>query len=137
MRIQRSKTDQDGTGQTVPVLDGPGLSVKAAVSDWMAAAGIDSKPLLRRLIKGGTVTPDSLTDRSVANIIKVRAEQAGLDAGRFSGHSLRAGFLTSAAANRADLWKMAELARHRKIQTLRTYVREAQAFQGHAGAAFM
>lgn len=137
VRIQRSKTDQDGAGQTVPVLDGPRLSVKAAVSDWMAAAGIDSGPLFRRLIKGGTVTPDSLTDRSVANIIKERAEQAGLDANQFSGHSLRAGFLTSAAANGADLWKMAEVSRHRKIETLRTYVRQAQAFQGHAGAAFM
>jgi site-specific recombinase XerD len=137
VRVQRSKTDQDGAGQTVPVLDGPRLSVKAAVSDWMAAAGIDSGPLFRRLIKGGTVTPDSLTDRSVANIIKERAEQAGLDANRFSGHSLRAGFLTSAAANGADLWKMAEVSRHRKIETLRTYVREAQAFQGHAGSGFM
>ena len=137
VRVQRSKTDQDGAGQTVPVLDGPRLSVKAAVSDWMTAAGIDSGPLFRRLIKGGTVSPDSLTDRSVANIIKERAEQAGLDANQFSGHSLRAGFLTSAAANGADLWKMAEVSRHRKIETLRTYVRQAQAFQGHAGAAFM
>jgi site-specific recombinase XerD len=137
VRVQRSKTDQDGAGQTVPVLDGPRLSVKAAISDWMTAAGIDSGPLFRRLIKGGTVTPDSLTDRSVANIIKERAEQAGLDANQFSGHSLRAGFLTSAAANGADLWKMAEVSRHRKIETLRTYVRQAQAFQGHAGAAFM
>ena len=137
VRVQRSKTDQDGAGQTVPVLDGPRLSVKAAISDWMTAAGIESGPLFRRLIKGGTVTPDSLTDRSVANIIKERAEQAGLDATQFSGHSLRAGFLTSAAANGADLWKMAEVSRHRKIETLRTYVRQAQAFQGHAGAAFM
>jgi len=137
VRVQRSKTDQDGIGQTVPVLDGPRLSVKAAVSDWMTAAGIESGPLFRRLIKGGTVTQDSLTDRSVANIIKDRAEQAGLDANQFSGHSLRAGFLTSAAANGADLWKMAEVSRHRKIETLRTYVRQAQAFQGHAGAAFM
>jgi site-specific recombinase XerD len=137
VRLQRSKTDQDGVGQTVPVLDGPRLSVKAAISDWMTAAGIESGPLFRRLIKGGTVTPDSLTDRSVANIIKERAEQAGLDANQFSGHSLRAGFLTSAAANGADLWKMAEVSRHRKIETLRTYVRQAQAFQGHAGAAFM
>lgn len=137
VRVQRSKTDQDGAGQTVPVLDGPRLSVKAAVSDWMTAAGIESGPLFRRLIKGGTVTPDSLTDRSVANIIKERAEQAGLDATQFSGHSLRAGFLTSAAANGADLWKMAEVSRHRKIETLRTYVRQAQVFHGHAGAAFM
>jgi hypothetical protein len=54
------------------------------------------------------VTPERLTDRSVAAIIKKRAEAAGCDAAVFSGHSLRAGFVTSALHHGADIF-IAEL----------------------------
>jgi site-specific recombinase XerD len=134
--IRRSKTDQEGAGQVVPILDGPRLQIKAALHDWLAV-GVDSGPIFRRLLKGGGVTQDALTDRSVADIIKHRARLAGLDPALFSGHSLRAGFLTSAAASGASVWKMAEVSRHRKIETLRGYVRNAELFKQHAGAAFM
>lgn len=137
VQVRRSKTDQVGAGQVVPVLDGPRLAVKAALAGWLEAAGITSGPVFRSLGKGGRVNQDALTDRSVAAIVKARAEQAGLDASRFSGHSLRAGFLTAAAASGATVWKMAEVSRHRKIETLRGYVRLAEQFKDHAGAAFM
>lgn len=137
VRVRRSKTDQTGAGQVVPVLDGPRLAVKAALADWVASAGITSGPVFRSLGKGGRVNQDALTDRSVAAIVKARAEQAGLDAEKFSGHSLRAGFLTAAAASGASVWKMAEVSRHRKIETLRGYVRMAEQFKNHAGVAFM
>jgi site-specific recombinase XerD len=48
----------------------------------------------------------SPTDRSVANIVKAYATRAGFDASLFSGHSLRAGFLTSAAGKGASIFKM-------------------------------
>jgi hypothetical protein len=46
--------------------------------------------------KGGTIGA-RLSDQSVADIVKARAERVGLDPASFAGHSLRAGFLTSAA----------------------------------------
>lgn len=137
VHLSRSKTDQEGAGQVVPVLDGAKLRVKAAVADWLQAANITSGPIFRRLARGGRVLPDGLTDRSVAEIVKRRAEQAGLDADQFSGHSLRAGFLTSAAAHGASLFKMMEVSRHRKVDTVRGYVRMAEQFKDHAGSAFM
>jgi site-specific recombinase XerD len=69
--------------------------------------------------------------------VKKRAEAAGLDPTRFSGHALRAGFLTSAAEAGADMWKMADISRHRRLETLRGYVRSAEQFKQHAGSAFM
>jgi len=54
-----------------------------------------------------------LTDRSVANIVKAYAERAGFDASTFSGHSLRASFLTSAAAKGASIFKMMDVSRHK------------------------
>jgi hypothetical protein len=48
-------------------------------------------------------------------------------------HSLRAGFLT-AAKRGASIFKMMDVSRHRSIDTLRGYVRDAELFQDHAGA---
>lgn len=137
VRVAKSKTDQGAAGQVVPVLDGPRLAVKASLTAWLSAAGITAGPVFRSLGKGGRVSTNALSDRSVAAIVKARAQQAGLDASRFSGHSLRAGFLTSAAASGASVWKMAEVSRHRRIETLRTYVRSAESFTAHAGLQFM
>jgi hypothetical protein len=39
--------------------------------------------------------------------------------GGFAGHSLRSGFLTSAAARRASIFKMADQSRHRSMDTPR------------------
>ena len=137
VRLMRSKTDQEGQGQKVAVLDGPRLRVKAALDDWMRAADITEGPVFRTLGKGGRVLPRALTARSVADIVKRRAEQAGLDPVLFSGHSLRAGFLTSAATAGATVFSMMSVSRHKKVDTLAGYVRSARAFQDHAGAAFM
>jgi site-specific recombinase XerD len=141
VHLRRSKTDQDGAGQQVAVLDGARLRVKVALADWLAVAGITSGPIFRRMASdpkvGGRVMPAALTDRSVANIVKRRAEQAGLDPQLFSGHSLRAGFLTTAAASGASLFKMMDVSRHKKVDTIRGYIRQAEQFKDHAGSGFM
>ena len=57
--------------------------------------------------------------------------------GGLSSHSLRSGFLTSAAESGASIWKMADQSRHRSLDTLRGYVRRVDMFREHAGAAFL
>jgi len=90
----------------------------------------------RTAAKGGKAR-EGMTDRAVANIVKARAQTAGLDPALFSGHSLRSGFLTSEAGAGASTFKMMEVSRHKQIQTLAGYVRQADQFKQHAGAAFM
>ncbi|NDD14094.1 MAG: integrase, partial [Betaproteobacteria bacterium] len=136
VKIRRSKADQEGKGQAIAILDGVNLRAKAVLQDWLQAAGITEGLVFRSVGKGGKVR-QAMTDRAVANIIKERAEAAGLDAAQFSGHSLRSGFLTSAAGAGASAFKMLEVSRHRQIQTLAGYVRQADQFKQHAGAAFM
>jgi transposase InsO family protein len=85
----------------------------------------------------GTVRPSRLTDRSIANIVKAYAERAGFDASTFSGHSLRAGFLTSAAGKGASIFKMMDVSRHKSVDTLRGYVRDAELFKDHAGTGLL
>ena len=74
---------------------------------------------------------------TVALVVKQYAKRAGLDPRSFAGHSLRAGFLTSAAEHGASVFKMMEVSRHRSVDTLRGYVRRVDLFKEHAGAAFL
>jgi integrase len=93
--------------------------------------------IFRPIDKGGTVRTSRLTDRSVANIVKAYATAAGFDAATFSGHSLRSGFLTSAAANGASIFKMMDVSRHKSVDTLCGYVRDAELFKDHAGIGLL
>ena len=87
--------------------------------------------------KGERLRNAQLTDRSVAKIVKAHAVRVGLDPAAFAGHSLRSGFLTSAAARGASIFKMADQSRHRSMDTLRGYVRDAEIFKDHAGAGLL
>jgi hypothetical protein len=72
-----------------------------------------------------------------AKIIKAHAERVGLDHALFSGHSLRAGFLTSSAKGGASLFKMMATSRHRSADTLAGYIRDQELFKDHAGAGLL
>jgi site-specific recombinase XerD len=93
--------------------------------------------VFRPVAKGGRVLAEALSGHSAAEIVKRHAELAGLDPAAFAGHSLRAGFLTSAAEAGAGVLKMVEVSRHKSIDMLRSYVRRADLFREHAGSAFL
>jgi site-specific recombinase XerD len=135
--IRHSKTDQEGQGQEIAIPHGHSLRPVAAVRAWLTAAGITDGPIFRPILKGGRVCPEALSDRSVATIIKAHAERAGLDPAEYAGHSLRAGYLTSAAEAGANVFKMMEVSRHKSIDTLRGYVRRSDLFRDHSGASFL
>jgi site-specific recombinase XerD len=137
VRIRRSKTDQEGAGDFVSIPHGSRLRPVAGVRAWLEAAGITEGPIFRSIKKGGSVTLERLSDRSVAHVIKQRAEAAGFDPSVFSGHSLRAGFVTSALHHGADILRVMDVTRHREVSTLKTYDRRAKAFKQHAGEAFL
>jgi site-specific recombinase XerD len=135
--IRHSKTDQEGTGDFVSIPHGSRLRPVAAVKEWLEAAAIIEGPIFCSIKKGGSLTLERLSDRSVAQIVKGRAEAAGFDPNLFSGHSLRAGFVTSALHHGADILRVMDVTRHREVSTLKTYGRRAKAFTQHAGEAFL
>jgi site-specific recombinase XerD len=61
----------------------------------------------------------------------------GFDPSTFGGHSLRAGFVTSAVKRGANLIKITDVTGHRSLEMLKTYSRDAEAFVGHAGAGLL
>jgi integrase len=137
LRLRRSKTDPEGQGRTVAIPAGTRLRPVHALTDWLTAAGITAGPLFRPVRRGGVVGATALTDKAVARIVKQRAALAGFDPAGFSGHSLRAGFVTSAAQAGARTDKIMAVTGHTAAATVQRYVRDAEAFVDHAGAAFL
>ncbi len=135
--IRRGKTDQEGAGRTIAIPRGDVACPVKALRAWLEAAAIDDGPIFRPIDRGGTVRPSRLTCRSVANFVKAYAARAGFDASTFSGHSLRSGFLTSAAAKGASIFKMMDQSGHKSVDTLRGYVRDAELFKDHAGVGLL
>jgi site-specific recombinase XerD len=135
--IRRSKTDQEGEGQTIAIPRGCRIEPVKAIEMWLAASGITAGPIFRQIHRGGHLRPEALSGHSFAQIIKARAAQAGLDPTMFAGHSTRAGFLTSAAEAGSSVLKMVEVSRHKSIDMLTTYVRRSNLFREHAGSSFL
>ena len=101
------------------------------------AAKIETGPLFRPLAKGGKVLSTNLSTKTIAETIKTYAKLAGFDPAEFSGYSLRAGFLISAAEAGASVFKMMEVSRRKSVDGLPDYVRRAEVFKDHAGARFL
>jgi site-specific recombinase XerD len=148
VHVRRSKTDQEGSGHAIPVPRGSKLRPIEALEEWLAALsgfifrsqslGAESEaavsgPLFVAIGKGDRPTSRRLSDRAVADIVKRWAQAARLDPAAFSGHSLRAGFVTSALEAGADPFKVMDVTRHRRVETLKVYDRRAKAFRNHAG----
>ena len=137
VQIPRSKTDQEGKGQSVSVIRGGHYCPVNALEHWLKLSRITEGPLFRRVFRGGKLGQESLSAYSVALIVKRWARQAGLNSEEFAGHSLRSGFLTSAAKNKASLFKMMEVSRHKDPKTVMRYVRDAEIFEDHAGEGLL
>jgi integrase len=122
IRLYRSKTSQE---EPAEVFIQPGLAL-GAVKRWAETAGVVvGSPLFRSINKGGALGKGRLSDRGIARIVKARCEAAGLDAGEFSGHSLRAGMVTSAAEAGVPEWRIKAHSRH-KSDIVRQYIRPVE-----------
>jgi site-specific recombinase XerD len=131
--IRKSKTDQEGLGATIAIVTGSTACPVKAVRVWIDTVDLSDGPLFRSVTRTGKISSRRLSGRAVADLVKKYARCAGLKATEFSGHSLRSGFLTSAAARGASIFKMMDVSRHKSIDTLRGYVRDAEMFRDHAG----
>lgn len=136
VHIRRSKTDQEGHGADLPIPNGRMRAVEA-LDTWLAAAVITEGPIFRSVDRHGNVGREALTDRQVARIVKEVCARVGLDPAIFSGHSLRAGFITSALDAKVDPLKVMKQSRHVKVDTLKEYDRRENDFDHHAGGDFL
>ena len=137
VHVRQSKTDAEGQGQVVPVIRGEAYCPVQAVRAWLDAAAITAGPVFRRMYRGDVVSGAPLSPHSIAAVVKRCARAAGRDPDDYAGHSLRSGFMTSAALAKASLFKMMEVSRHKDPKTVMIYVRRSAEFQDHAGEGLL
>jgi hypothetical protein len=135
--VRRPKGDQEGKGETIPVPNGRRIKPVELMETWLVAAGITAGAVFRRITRDNrAVRPEAISDQIVARIVQARVAAAGYDPGLFAGRSLRSRFMISAARAGASIFKMKEVSRHKRLDVLAGYVRDAQAFTNHAGDDF-
>ena len=145
-----SKTDQEGLGQEkgIPYGAHPETCPVRALKDWVLLADITEGPIFRPVNRHNRILTSRLTDKGVARIVKraiLAARAAAMAAGnqalvntfdpqRYAGHSLRAGFITSAAAAGVATYDIMRQSGHTREDTLRKYIRHATVFRQNAAA---
>lgn len=132
--VRRSKGDQEGRGaeKGIPYASAPALCPVRALAAWLEASGIAEGPLFRPVDQHGNVGAAALSDRSVALIVQRAAEGAGIDPKTMGGHSLRAGFATTAAKKGKSLDAIMRQTLHRSERVARGYIRHAKLFDDNA-----
>jgi site-specific recombinase XerD len=120
--VKRSKTDQSGEGMTkaIPYFNNENFCPVKALKKWVEEADL----------KKGKIF--NISDKSVALIIKKYVNYAGLDAYRYSGHSLRSGFATSTAESGAEERNIMAMTGHKSTEMVRRYIKEANLFKNNA-----
>lgn len=137
--VRRSKTDQEGQGtiKAIPFSVDPPMCPVRAVQAWIEAAKIEAGPVFRTLDRWGNLHSSRMSDRAVARTVQRAATAIGLEASRFAGHSLRAGFATSAIlAGKSESDVMRQTG-HRSVTVFRGYVRIADAWRNNAAKGLL
>ena len=98
---------------------------------------IEEGSLFRSLRKGGIISPDRLSGEAVSMLIKRHICVIGLEPVKFSGHSLRAGFVTSAARAGIATHLIRQQTGHASEATMSRYIREGSLFRGNAAGQLL
>lgn len=120
-----SKTDQDRNGRTVfiPHANDESRCPVSALNEWLEISGITEGFVFRAVTRHDRVVRTGLSAQSVALVVKASVARAGGDAKKASGHSLRAGYCTSAAEKGLQPWQIREQTGHKSDVTLAKYIR--------------
>ena len=120
--IKRSKTDQSGEGSIkgIPYFDNYKYCPVRSLKKWIEFDNIKSGRIF------------SVSDKTVALVIKKYSYLAGLDSSKYAGHSLRSGFATSAAEAGAEERSIMAMTGHKTTQMVRRYIKDANIFKNNA-----
>jgi integrase len=141
--LARSKASQD-KAETVVIPRADFLPACEALEAWAARAQLQpGEPIFRAVNNRHVIAAERLTAHSVSRIVKramrdiARKRGKSIDEAkemvrRFSGHSLRAGFVTSAAAVDVPPLRIAQHTRHKSLEMVNRYCREADKYSRSA-----
>ncbi len=138
VQLRFSKTDQEGRGRKIAIPFARGAVCPIlALQHWLEISGITEGSIFRPVNRHGVVAETTLTPQAVALVVKERARAVGLDPAGYSGHSLRAGLVTSAASLGVSSWRIRAQTGHKSDAMLARYIRDANMFIDNAAGAVL
>lgn len=143
--VPRSKTDQEGETYRIgiPLAQEQRFCPTRRLRAWIDLSGIQSGPLFFSVGMPGKKFHADVADRKrlgprmVNLIIRRRMSRAGFDTKGYSGHSLRAGFVSTAAAAKIPEYLIQLHTRHRTSESLRGYIRDGSMFSENSLATIL
>jgi integrase len=133
--IPRSKTDQEGRGLEVPLVraEEPQYCAIVALKQWTQTSKLRSGPLFRRIDMANRLFDHAVTGHFVSQQVQVYARAAGLDPKLFAGHSLRSGWVTTAAKAGRTAHDIMRVTGHRSANTVEGYIQHANVLEDAPG----
>lgn len=136
--LRRSKTDQEAAGRKIGIPYGRTRHCPiAALDTWLMELEIGGDSVFRPVDRHGNVKRERLSGDAVSHVIRERIAVVGIDPTGFSGHSLRAGFVTSAIQAGVPTWKIRKQTGHASDSTLARYIRLGELFSENAAAVLL
>ncbi len=136
--LRRSKVDQEGAGRKVGIPFGRTRHCPVlALDHWLVVSAIEAGPVFRPVDRHGRVASERLSGEALSLIVKERVAAAGIDPTGFSGHSLRAGFATSAVQAGVSTLKIRGQTGHASDAMLARCVRDGELFVDNAAGALL
>lgn len=134
--LRMSKTNQERGTETKDIGYGAhaGTCPVRALRRWLDIGGISEGPVFRPIAVRREGNQNRLGDRAIARIVKGAAQRIGLPPETFSGHSLRAGFVTQGYREGIAEADIMQQTGHRSREVLGKYRREGERFQTNLSA---
>jgi integrase len=137
--LRRSKTDQEGAGRKIGIPFGRTRHCPVLALDrWLAISRIEAGPVFRPVDRHGRIASERLSGEAVSLVVKERVgAETSKDPTGFSGHSLRAGFATSAVQAGVSTLKIRSQTGHSSDAMLGRYVRDGELFVDNAAGMML
>ncbi|MES0157567.1 tyrosine-type recombinase/integrase [Mesorhizobium sp. M0018] len=136
--LRRSKTDQESSGRKIAIPFGrTRWCPVAALDQWLSRTAIAAGAIFVGVNRHGHLSEQRLSAEAVSLVVKERVADANIDPSRFSGHSLRAGFVTSAAMAGAKAYKIRAQTGHASDAMLGRYIRDGDLFNCNAAGTIL
>lgn len=135
--IPNRKTDQEGEGDVIGIPRDSVACPVHAMKAWLELSGITSGPVFRPVVRR-KIKHTRLADREIARIIQRVVQRIGIeDWEAYGGHSLRAGFCTSAGRAGIEERIIMRQSGHSSIPTVRKYIRAGNLFVENAAKGLL
>ncbi|MCC3358946.1 site-specific integrase [Bacillus sp. REN16] len=132
IHINRSKTDTLAEGQEVslPYGSNPNTCPIRTLESWLNVAQITEGYIFPSFDPRSQLAHPN--EKTIASFVKKYCREIGLDPNLYSGHSPRAGFVTTSALKGIPERQIQRQTRHKNVATLQKYVRPTKQFSDNA-----